>query len=171
MSNSSQEKKTTLSELFLDQLKDIHWAEEKLTSVLPKMQQAATSPKLAEAFSEHLEETKYHVSRLKQAFEMLDEKFETKKCEAMAGIVKEGEELISETKQGTEVRDVALIMAAQKVEHYEIATYGSLITIARLLDYSTVADLLKETLKEEKEADEKLTKIAESSVNKQAAVE
>jgi len=160
-----------LQEFFVDELKDIYWAEKHLVKSLPKMQQAANSDELADAFEDHLAATEEHVSRLEQAFEMLQEKAQAKKCEAMDGLVREGEEISEETEDGTATRDVALIMAAQKIEHYEIATYGGLVQLAKTLGRDDISDLLAETLNEEKEADEKLTEIAESSANQMASEE
>ncbi|MGN6476149.1 MAG: DUF892 family protein, partial [Flavipsychrobacter sp.] len=113
-----------LEKFFQDELKDIYWAEKHLVKTLPKMKKAATSAELQAAFEEHLNVTKEHVARLEQVFEMLGKKAQAKKCDAMAGITEEGEGIIEETEAGTATRDVGLILAAQKVEHYEIATYG-----------------------------------------------
>lgn len=157
-----------LHELFLDQLRDIYWAENHLVKALPKMQKAATSSELAEAFEEHLEVTQEHVSRLDQIFEILGEKAQGKKCEAMEGLVKEAETILTETEEGTSTRDAALIIAAQKVEHYEIASYGGLATLAKTLGESEIKDLLGQTLEEEKETDELLTQLAESNINQAA---
>jgi ferritin-like metal-binding protein YciE len=162
---------SALQELFLDELKDIYWAEQHLTKALPKMAKGATSPDLKAAFESHLEETNNHITRLEQAFESIGEKAKAVKCEAMAGLLKEAEELLSETDKGTEVRDVALISAAQKVEHYEIASYGTMKTLANVLGYSEAADLLEATLQEEKACDQKLTGLAEDHINADAAGE
>ncbi len=160
-----------LRELFVDEIKDIYWAEKKLVVALPKMQKASSSAELQDAFAEHLEVTKEHVSRLEQVFELLGEKAQAKKCEAMEGLVKEGESIIEDTEEGTATRDVGLILAAQKVEHYEIATYGSLTRLAKTLGLQEVAGILYSTLEEEKQADEYLTGIAENHVNYQALQE
>jgi ferritin-like metal-binding protein YciE len=154
-----------LEELFIDELKDIYWAEKHLVKALPKMQKAASSSELKEAFAEHLEVTKKHVSRLEQAFELMDQKVLAKKCEAMAGLTKEAEGIIEDTERGTSTRDVGLIMAAQKVEHYEIATYASLKQIAKTLGNTKVSNLMGITLMEEKDADVTLTGIAENNIN------
>ncbi|HEV7424128.1 MAG TPA: ferritin-like domain-containing protein, partial [Candidatus Paceibacterota bacterium] len=138
---------------------------------LPKMAKAATSPELKEAFTNHLEETKVHVERLEQVFEILEEKAQGKKCEAMEGITKEGDGVIEDTETGTSTRDVGLILSGQKVEHYEIATYGGLVQLARNLGRDDVADLFEQTLEEEKAADQLLTTVAEDSVNYEAAEE
>ncbi len=119
-----------LEEFMVESLKDIYWAEKHLTKALPRMQKAATSQQLKDAFERHLEVTKTQISRLEQAFEMLGKKAQAKKCDAMEGLTKEAEGMIEETEKGTMTRDVALIMAAQKVEHYEIATYGGLKQLA-----------------------------------------
>lgn len=160
-----------LKDFFIDELKDIYWAEKHLVKTLPKMKKAATSTELQDAFADHLEVTKTHVTRLEQAFEALGKKAQGKKCEAMEGITKEGESIIEDTEEGTSTRDVGLILAAQKVEHYEISTYGGLAQLAITLGLSEVADLLSQTLAEEKEADSLLTDIAENNINYEAAEE
>ena len=165
------EKDGMLEEFFKDEIKDIYWAEKHLVKTLPKMAKAATSPELREAFTNHLEETKVHVERLEQVFELLEEKALAKKCDAMDGITKEGDGIIEETEAGTSTRDVGLILAGQKVEHYEISTYGGLAQLARNLGRDAIAELLEQTLEEEKTADQLLTTVAEDSVNYQAAEE
>ena len=160
-----------LKEFFIDQLQDIYWAEKKLVKTLPKLEKAATSSELKQAFSNHLQETEQQVSRLENVFSLIGEQPETKKCHAMAGIVDEGGDIIDETDEGTAQRDVGLIFAGQKAEHYEIATYGGLISLAKVLGYDDAASLLHETIEEEKKADEKLTQIAENSVNYQSSLE
>ena len=160
-----------LKEFFVDELKDIYWAEKHLVKTLPKMKKAATSSELQAAFADHLEVTKTHVTRLEDAFEALGEKAQAKKCEAMEGITKEGESIIEDTEEGTSTRDVGLILAAQKVEHYEISTYGGLHQLAITLGLEDVAEILEQTLEEEKETDEKWTVIAENSVNYEASEE
>ncbi len=172
-SASHKEKATDsrLEEFFHDELKDIYWAENHLVKTLPKMTKAASGEELKNAFTEHLEVTKEHVNRLNKVFELLGHKAEAKKCEAMEGITKEGESIIEDTEDGTATRDAGLIMAGQKVEHYEIATYGSLARIAKTLGHADVARILESTLAEEKQADESLTELAESSVNEDAAQE
>jgi ferritin-like metal-binding protein YciE len=160
-----------LEEFFHDELKDIYWAENHLVKTLPKMAKAASGEELKKAFADHLEVTKGHVTRLDKVFELLGHKAEAKKCEAMDGITKEGESIIEDTEEGTATRDAGLIMAAQKVEHYEIATYGALARVAKTLGHSDVATILAKTLGEEKEADESLTDLAEDSVNEEAAEE
>jgi ferritin-like metal-binding protein YciE len=160
-----------LEKFFKDEIKDIYWAEKHLVKTLPKMAKASTSAELKEAFTNHLEETKVHVERLEHVFELLDEKAQAKKCEAMEGITKEGESIIDDTETGTSTRDVGLILAGQKVEHYEISTYGGLAQLARNLGREDVAELLEQTLEEEKAADVLLTTVAEDSVNYAAAQE
>jgi ferritin-like metal-binding protein YciE len=169
--SNTREKDSRLEEFFHDELKDIYWAENHLVKTLPKMAKAASTKELKSAFTDHLEVTKEHVSRLDQVFKLLGHKAEAKKCEAMDGITKEGESIIEDTEQGTATRDAGLIMAGQKVEHYEIATYGALARVAKTLGHNDVAKILESTLAEEKEADESLTDLAESKVNEMAAEE
>ncbi len=156
---------------FVDELKDIYWAEKHLVKALPKMKKAATSSELAAAIADHLEVTKTHVSRLEKVFELLGEKAQAKKCDAMDGLTKEADSIVEDTESGTATRDVGIILAAQKVEHYEIATYGGLTQLAKTLSLGKVADLLGQTLEEEKEADETLTGIAENDINYEASGE
>jgi ferritin-like metal-binding protein YciE len=160
-----------LETLFIDMLKDIYWAEKALTKALPKMAKASTTEELREGFEEHLTQTEEHIKRLEQVFELMGQKPQAKKCEAMEGLQKEAEEIIEDTEKGTLTRDVGLIVAAQKVEHYEIATYGSLTTLANTFGMTEVADLLAQTLEEEKQTDENLTYIAENNVNFPAGIE
>ena len=168
---TQEENNSMLHELFLEELRDIYWAEKHLVKALPKMEKATSSDQLAEAFADHLVVTQEQVSRLEQVFELLGEKARGKKCDAMEGLVKEAESVIEDTKDGTSTRDVALIIAAQKVEHYEIATYGGLATLAKTLGKNEVAKLLAQTLDEEKEADELLTQLAENNINQSASQE
>ena len=170
-SRLGKEQQSLLEAFFVDELKDVYWAEKHLVATLPKMNKAATSPDLKKAFNDHLAVTQKHVTRLEQVFQMMGKAAEAKKCEAMAGITKEGEEIIKDTEDGTMTRDVGLIMAAQKVEHYEIATYGGLVQLAKTIGRDDVADILHDTLNEEKEADELLTSIAESHINEAASQE
>jgi ferritin-like metal-binding protein YciE len=160
-----------LEEYFFNELKDVYGAEKQLLKALPKMQKAATTDELKEALEEHLAITQEQIARLEEVFELLDKKPQSKKCEAMEGITKEGEHVIEETESGSMTRDAAIIMAAQKVEHYEIAAYGGLVTLAKTMGKNDVADLLAQTLEEEKEADQLLTEIAESSINQGADLE
>lgn len=157
---------TALMELYVDELKDLYDAESRLVKALPKVAKAATSQKLRSAVEEHLEQTKGHVDRLKEIFDNLGEKASGKKCAGMVGILKEGEELMDEDFEG-EVMDAALISAAQRVEHYEIAAYGCVRAWAGLLGENEAGSLLEKTLEEEKETDEKLTQLAEE-INVQA---
>jgi ferritin-like metal-binding protein YciE len=160
-----------LEEFFLQELKDIYGAEKQLTKAIPKMQKAATTQELKEALEEHLEITKEQIARLEEVFELMDVKPQSKKCEAMEGITKEGESVIEETETGSMTRDAAIIMAAQKVEHYEIATYGGLVQLAKTIGRDEVAEILAQTLEEEKEADQLLSEIAEASINEEAEQE
>lgn len=170
-SQTKEESDSMLLDLFVDGIKDIYWAEKHLTKALPKMQKAATTGELQDAFETHLEQTEGQVERLEQIFELLEEKPVGKKCEAMEGLVKEAQSIIEDTEDGTATRDVGLIIAAQKVEHYEIASYGSLAALAKNLGRDDVAALLVETLNEEKETDELLTGIATDNVNYEASGE
>ncbi len=160
-----------LEEFFIDELKDIYWAEKHIVQALPKMKKAASGEELKNAFEEHLATTKTHVTRVEKAFEMMGEKATAKKCEAMEGIIKEGTTIVEDTKDGTATRDAGLVLAAQKVEHYEIATYGGLIQLAKTLGHDDVGNLLHQTLEEEKQTDELLTRIAENHINYDAAQE
>ena len=159
-----------LRSLFEDQIKDIYWAEKALTKAIPDLIENATAEDLKGALSGHLSETQKQVLRLEQVFEKLGLKVEAKKCEAMAGILKEAESIIEETEIG-HVRDAGIIAAAQKVEHYEIASYGTLLAFAKTLGASEVEDLLLATLNEEKNANAKLSEIAEATVTEEASEE
>jgi ferritin-like metal-binding protein YciE len=150
-----------LRDVYVEQLKDLYNAEQQLIKALPKMAKAATSPDLTQGFEDHLEQTRGHANRLEKIFQKLDEKPTGKKCKAMEGLIKEGAEAIGEDATDA-AKDALLIAAAQRVEHYEIAGYGSVRTYAELLGESEAAELLAETLTEEKETDEKLTEAAES---------
>jgi ferritin-like metal-binding protein YciE len=155
-----------LKELYIDELKDLYSAETQLVKALPKMAKAASSDELRQGFEEHLEQTKEHVQRLERIFQSLDESPKGKKCMGMEGLIKEGSEVVEEDFEGA-VMDAALIGAAQRVEHYEIAAYGTVFAFAEELGETEQAGLLNETLAEEKETDEKLTKLAEQ-VNAEA---
>ncbi len=170
LTNNSQAY-SKLLEFFIGELQDIYWAETKLVETLPKMAAAATTEKLRAAFTDHLTVTQKHLARLEMAFSYLGETAQGKKCEAMSGIVEEGEVIMSETEEGSVTRDVGLILAGQKVEHYEIATYGALKQLAQTLNLREVAGLMQATLTEEKEADSLLTIIAESGINYSASEE
>lgn len=158
----------TLEDLFLQELSDIYSAEKQLTKALPKLAKAAENADLQAAFTTHLEETEGQIERLDQVAEILGLKLKRIKCVAMEGLVDEGKEVIDEVEKGP-VRDAALIGGAQKAEHYEIASYGTLCVLGKQLGHKDAVKLLKETLAEEKATDEKLTLLAESSVNAQAA--
>lgn len=169
--NAPQEPQSEFREFFIDELKDIYWAEQHLAKALPKMRKAATSPELAAAFEKHTEETKLHIQTLEQVFMLLDEKPQGKKCDAMAGLIAEAEGIIEDTDSGTMIRDAGLILAAQKVEHYEIATYGTLVVFAKNMGSTEIAEQLEFTLDNEKATDVALTEVAVSFINEQAAAE
>lgn len=169
--NGSHNGNSQLEKLFTDSLKDIYWAEKHLTKTLPKMKKKATTTELKSAIEEHLTQTEEHVKRLEQVFEICGKKAQAKKCDAMEGLSKEGDSVVEETEDGSMTRDAGIIMAAQKVEHYEIATYGSLVQFAKTLGMDKAAEILHKTLDEEKQADEKLTEIAEWHVNQGAEQE
>ncbi len=158
----------SIKDLLLEEMQDIYHAEQQLTQALPKMAQAATSPQLRQAFESHLKETQNQVERLKQAFQAIGEQPKAKACVAMQGLVSEAEELLQEGLPG-ELQDAGLIVAAQKVEHYEIAGYGSLVALAQACNLTDAARLFNETLSEEKATDEKLTQLACNEINPKAA--
>lgn len=160
-----------LTELFEDGLKDIYWAEKALTKAIPLMAKNATSADLIEALNSHLTETEDQIIRLEKVFELIGKKATAKKCDAMEGLSKEGEGIIESTDEGTATRDVGIILASQKVEHYEIATYGGLVQLASTLNLTDVAEILAKTLEEEKLADQLLTEVAENDVNYKASEE
>jgi ferritin-like metal-binding protein YciE len=162
--------RSLLMELFENELKDIYWAEKALTKALPKMAKNATSEELVEAIENHLAETEEQVGKVEQVFELIGKNATAKKCEAMAGLIKEGEEIMKDTEKGPQ-RDAGIISAAQKVEHYEIASYGTLRTFAQTLGLDDVASLLEEILEEEKNADATLTDVAVSTINVEALQE
>src|SRR5271163_2467719 len=157
----------TMEDLFLEQVEDLYDAEKRLVKALPKMAEAATSLSLRQAFESHLLETEGHVTRLENIFRTLGQDPKTHTCDAMKGLVSEGEDIISDIDQSS-LRDAGLIAAANRVEHYEIAAYGSARTFAQTLGLDQAASLLEQTLQEEKRADQKLTQLAESMVNEQA---
>lgn len=165
------ENDSLLEEFFLDELKDIYWAEKSLIDALATLEKEANTSKLKEAFHSHAEVTEKQISRLEEVFSILGEEPQAVKCEAMAGLIDESETIINDTDEGTATRDVGLIMAAQKVEHYEIATYGGLAQIAKTLELDDIVDLLELTLSEEKEADELLSQIARNDINYQSSRE
>jgi ferritin-like metal-binding protein YciE len=168
---SMQNKPSLLEKFFMDQLKDMYYAEQQLIKALGEMKQAATTEELQDAFEEHTKVTERHVKRLDKIFQMLGQKPEGKKCEAMDGLIKEARTIIQETKEGSMTRDAALIIAAQKVEHYEIASYGGLVQLAITMGLDRAAGLLDKTLNEEEETDALLTDIAESQINFEAEEE
>ena len=159
-----------LHELFLEELSDVYSAEQQITRALPKMAKAAESDELRMAFEEHLEQTQEQIARLDQVFRSLDETLKRKTCKAMQGLIAEGSEMMQEHKGSSEI-DAALIAAAQKVEHYEIASYGTLCTWAEQMGHDEALELLKQTIDEEEMTDERLTEIAESLANQRAEQE
>lgn len=158
----------SLEDLFVQELKDIYDAEKQIVEALPKMIDAATSPELKHGFEKHLEETKQQFQRLEDVFDVLDMEPETEHCDGMAGLIKDGEKIIS-AEGDPDVKDAALIAAAQKVEHYEIASYGTLRTYARILGHDEAADMLQQTLNQEHDTDKQLTEMAERSINVKAS--
>jgi ferritin-like metal-binding protein YciE len=158
----------TLHDAFIEELRDVYNAEQQITKALPKMIKAASSPELQKAFTKHLEETKAQIGRLEEVFEAVEEKVRGKKCEGMAGIIEEGKSAMSEDFDD-ETMDAALIASAQRVEHYEMAAYGTLVAWAEAMGHDDAAELLQTTLDEEKATDEKLSAIAESGINQTAA--
>lgn len=169
--NTGKMEDSEFHSFFVDELKDIYWAEKHLAKALPKLKKASTSPELAAAFEKHTEETQEHVNKLEEVFSLLGEKASAKKCEAMEGLIAEAEGIIEDTEKGTMVRDAALILAAQKVEHYEIATYGTLKVFAENMGHTDVVNILTEVLENEKATDVALTEVAEGFINEQAAEE
>jgi ferritin-like metal-binding protein YciE len=169
--SSTAHSPTYLQKFFIDQLKDIYYAENELLKGLTDMKRASTTEELEDAFENHLKQTQRHIQRLEKIFQMIGKKPQGKKCEAMEGLLKEARSIIDETEEGSLTRDAALIIAAQKVEHYEIATYGGLVQLALTMDLNRAADLLEKTLKEEEETDSMLTDIAESYINIEAEQE
>ncbi|HTN47285.1 MAG TPA: ferritin-like domain-containing protein [Flavipsychrobacter sp.] len=163
-----QQQESLLDKLFLDMLKDMYWSEKNLVPALKTMHDEATTDELKDAFEDHMYVTQKHITRLEKVFSLLDKTAEAKKCDAMEGLIKEGQNIIKETTKGTMTRDVGLIIAAQKVEHYEIASYGSLVQIARTIDREDIAKIIEKTLWEEEDTDQLLTNIAESDVNPMA---
>ncbi len=169
--NSAAESNTQLEKLFEDALKDIYWAEKHLTKELPKMEKAATTQELKAAIDEHLTQTEEHVARLEQVFEIMGKKAQAKKCDGMEGLTKEGHSVVEETEDGSMTRDAGIIMSAQKVEHYEISAYGSLVTLANTMGQTEIAEILSTTLEEEKQTDALLSEIAENNINWEAGQE
>jgi ferritin-like metal-binding protein YciE len=169
-SNNGSMQSSQLMKLFEDELKDIYWAEIALTKAIPKMIEQATSEELITALTRHLAETTQQVTRAEEVFACIGKKPEAVKCEAMTGLIKEAEQIMEECEEGA-MRDAGIISAGQKVEHYEIATYGTLRQFAETLGLKDVVGLLQQTLDEEKAADEKLSRIAVNAVNVEAAEE
>ena len=169
--NKDDMKNSPLHKFFLDALKDMYYAEHALVGALQNMEDAATTDELKEAFEDHRLLTQKHILRLEKVFKLVDEKPEQKQCKAMDGLIAEGEEVIKSTTEGSMTRDAALIIAAQKVEHYEIASYGGLAQLAVTMDHKKAAELLEKTLEEEEETDFNLTEIAESFINFEAEKE
>ena len=167
---AEEDHNSKLQKLFTNELKDIYWAEKALVKAIPKMIKKATYEELIEALESHLAETEEHVSRVEEVFAELGMEPRTKKCEAMEGLISEAESVMKDSEDGV-MLDAGIIASAQKVEHYEIASYGTLRTFAQTLGLKTAAKLLEQTLSEEKAADEKLTEVAESSINMHAATE
>jgi len=167
----SNTKSSKFKKLFVDEVKDIYWAEKHLVKALPKMSKGATSTKLKDAIDKHLEETKEHVNRLEEVFKILDLKPQGKKCDAMEGLVEEAQSILEDTVSDTMVRDAGIIIASQKVEHYEIASYGSLVALSKKMGLADAEKILAQTLSEEKNTDANLTKLAESEINDKAASE
>jgi ferritin-like metal-binding protein YciE len=168
---SPEMENSALLQLFRVELRDMYWGEKHLVQSLADMAKAASCPALKKTLEDHVYETEEHVDRLEMIFEILGEKVPARKCDAMEGLIEEANKRLKETEEGSMVRNVAIIACAQKIEHYEIATYGTLQTLAEVMEQEDVADLLMETLKEEKNANNQLTDIAELQVNAQAKVE
>ena len=160
-----------LENFFIDSLKDIYWAEKHLLKELPRMQKAATTQELKDTIDEHTAQTEEHVARLEHVFELMGKKVQAKKCDGMEGLIKEGQLVVEETEDGSMTRDVGIIISAQKVEHYEIAAYGGLVSLATTMGQTEVAEILGTTLEEEKEADSLLSEIAENDINWEAEQE
>lgn len=163
--NEEEMKNSPLHKFFVNALKDIYYAENAILEALEKMQEAATAEDLKDAFEDHHLQTQKHIKRLEKVFNLIDETPEKKECKAIKGIIEEGEEVIKSTDEGSSTRDAGLIIAAQKVEHYEIATYGGLAQLAITMGHDKAADLLERTLQEEEDTDYQLTEIAETSIN------
>jgi ferritin-like metal-binding protein YciE len=164
----SEESPSYLQKFFLDQVKDMYYAEQELLKAMPEMKNAATTEELEDAIDEHMKQTQRHVKRLEKVFHMIGQKPEGKRCEAMDGLIKELKTILRETEENTMTRDAALIIAAQKIEHYEIASYGGLVALAITLGLERAADILDKTLMEEETTDQMLTDIAEAYINVEA---
>ena len=162
---------TLMKELFIDELRDIYWAEKYLTKAMPRLAKAATSPQLAHALEQHLMQTLEHITRLELAFEMMELHPRARRCEAMEGLIKECQHMLLDMPKGSSALYAGLIICAQKIEHYEIAAYGSLVQLAKTMGRQDLADILHLTLVEEKETDEMLTELAVSGINLDAVHE
>lgn len=169
--NSNEKDRSALMKLFHDELKDIYFAEKHLLKAMPKMAKGSTSEELRMGIEKHAKQTEGQIDRLERVFELMGKKAASKTCEAMKGLVEEGKGILEDTEEGTMTRDAGIISALQKIEHYEIASYGTLRTLANVLGMGEAAALLEETLEEEKQTDVDLTKIAEGFVNQQATAE
>jgi ferritin-like metal-binding protein YciE len=169
--NGSTHSPSYLQKFFIDQLKDMHYAENELMKGLEEMKKGSTTEELEDAFDNHIKQTQRHIQRLDKVFKLIGKNPEGKTCEAMDGLLRECRDIISETEEGSLTRDAALIIAAQKVEHYEIATYGGLVQLALTMNLSRAAELLDKTLKEEEDTDALLTDIAEAHINLEAEQE
>lgn len=168
---SNKMENSEFHQFFIEELKDIYWAEKHIAEALPKLKKASTSQELAMAFEKQIKEIQMQITQVEKIFELLGEEAETKKCDAMNGILKEADRIIDDTTKGTSTRDAGLILAAQKIEHYEIATYGTLRIFARHMKHDEVERILEQILQEEKDSDVSLTKLAEEHVNQMAAME
>jgi ferritin-like metal-binding protein YciE len=164
----SEESPSYLQKFFIDQVKDMYYAEQELLKAMPEMKNAATTEELEDAIDEHMKQTQRHVKRLEKVFHMIGQKPEGKRCEAMDGLIKELKTILRETEENTMTRDAALIIAAQKIEHYEIASYGGLVALAVTMGMERAADILDKTLAEEEMNDQTLTDIAEAYINVEA---
>lgn len=165
---NAEESRPFLQQFFIDQLKDMYYAEQQLIKALAEMKKATSTEELEDAFDNHTRQTERHVKRLEKVFKMVNQKPDIKKCEAIDGLIREVKTIIEETEENSATRDAALIIAAQKVEHYEIASYGGLLQLAITMNMDRAAEILDKTLTEEKETDELLTDIAESYINVEA---
>jgi ferritin-like metal-binding protein YciE len=164
----SEESATYLQRFFSDQLKDMYYAEKELITALTEIKSAATTEELEDAFEDHIQQTRRHIKRLEKVFNMIGQRAEGKRCEAMDGLIRECKTIIRETEENSMTRDAALIIAAQKIEHYEIASYGGLVALASTMGLNRAADILDKTLSEEMDTDELLTDIAENYINVEA---
>ena len=164
----ANESPSFLQKFFIDQLKDMYYAEQELLKAMPELKNAATTEELEDAIEGHMKQTQRHVKRLEKVFQMIDQKPEGKKCEAMDGLLRECRNIIKETEEQTMTRDAALVIAAQKIEHYEIASYGGLVALALTMGMERAADILDKTLAEEEDTDRLLTDIAETYINVEA---